>query len=258
MTDDIKIPTTEDFLENLSSKLDESGSRNKKGQSAIAKILTSDNTVFQIENLADKLEVDALIVGKSLALAMFHYRSNRPIKLKELMKVLAVEGISERNIADHVLPLLIELGVIVKEGERVMYWQQWNKIGTKPTFFVTHIKPLFASSDAKRELLKENDRALEQAAKLKVVEKQNAIAQRAKLVALQAANAHAEAAKTLESVPSAPQSAGAFIKQYAMPLTIIGLLGVVVAGSVFNNGTPANAAPSVELAAYPQPTYKGE
>lgn len=267
MKDDIKIQDTEEFLENLSSKLDEFGTRDKKGKAVIAALLTQDATVMAIENLADKLEVEPLIVGKCLALGMYHYRSNRPIRLKEFMKMLAVEGISERNINDHILPLLIELGVIIKEGERVIYWQQWDKIGAKPTFFNAHVKPLFASSEAKKALLKENDKALEEAAKLKVIEKQNAIAQRAKLVALQAANAHAEAAKTLETVPTVTQGFGAFIKQYGMPLTIIGLFGVIVVYSLKDQGTPANTPQTVEMAAYPQPThtanypqptYKGE
>ena len=255
MKQELKINSADDFMTIIDSKLEEHGTRDNKGKAAIASLLALESTIREMELVADRLEVSPRVIGKALALAMFTYRSGSPIKLKELIKACAVSELSDKQQSDYIYPLLVDLGVIVRESERLAYWQQWDKIGAKPSFFVAHVKPLFSTSGAKKEILKENDKALEQATKLKVIEKQNAIAQRAKLVALQAANAHAEAAKTLESVPSAPQSAGAFIKQYAMPLTVIGLLGIVVAGSVFSNGTPANTVAAVEMAAYPQPTY---
>ena len=258
MNDELLNITKEDFLSNFEAKLDEHGTRNKKGKAAILKLLTEELSVREAEKLADKLEVDPLLIGRCLALAMFNYKSGRPTTLKELISKLAVEGLSVRNISEGVVPLLVDLGVLVKEGERGLSWQTYDKIGAKPTFFTAHVKPLFASSEAKKALLKENDKALEEAAKLKVIEKQNAIAQRAKLVALQAANAHAEAAKTLETVPTVTQGFGAFIKQYGMPLIIIGLFGVIFVYSLNDKGTPANTPQTVEMAAYPQPTYKGE
>lgn len=238
---------TENLLLQLSKKLQESSYRDAQGRAAIAKLITADATVRLIEASADKLGVEPLTVGRGLALAMNLYRTGSPIKAVELGAAITPEGLPSKFGYEHIIPLLVELGIIVKTGERSSYWQAYDKVGQKPGLLAA-VLSCFAASPERQAAEAEAERAYAEKRKLETARKTEAFAQRRKEALMRTVNANQEADKLTASLPGQPETISDKVKANPAAAVLIALLAVGVGAAVMTSEpqqqalTPLNAS----------------
>lgn len=232
MTDDINKPDdTELLLQNMQKKLTESSYRDNKGRAAIAKLLTSDTAIRLIESTADKLGIEPIIVGRSLALAMTHYHTGQTVRSVELGSQLTPDGMPNKWGYEHILPLLVELNIIVKTGERSTAWAAYDKIGHKPGLLDTVLSS-FAATPEKLAAKAESERAYAEKLKLDTARKAEAFAHRRKEALMRTITASQEADKLTSSLPAQPATLGDKVKANPAAAVLIGFLAVGVVAAV--------------------------
>ena len=235
MTTDINKPDdTELLLNNMQKKLTESSYRDKKGRAAIAKLLTSDTAIRLMESTADKLGTEPLTVGRGLALAMCQYHTSAAIKGVELGAQITPEGMPGKFGYEHIIPLCIELGFIVKTGERSAAWAAYDKIGRKPGLLDTVLSS-FAATPEKLAAKAESERAYAEKCKLDTARKAEAFAQRRKESAARAMNYTQEADKLTASLPGQPETISDKVKANPAAAVLIGLLVVGIGAAVMTS-----------------------
>ena len=218
----------------MQKKLTESSYRDKKGRAAIAKLLTSDTAIRLMESTADKLGVEPLTVGRGLALAMCQYRTSAAIKGVELGAQITPEGMPGKFGYEHIIPLCIELGFIVKTGERSTAWAAFDKIGHKPGLLDRTVSS-FAATPEKLAAKAESERAFAEKCKLETAKKAEAFAQRRKEALMRTVNATKEADKLTASLPGQPETIGDKIKANPAAAALIALLVVGVGAAVMTS-----------------------
>ena len=235
MNEDIKeLDDTEVLLQKMQKKLTESSYRDNKGRAAIAKLLTTDVAIRLIESTADKLGIEPIIVGRGLALAMVRYRTGATIKGVELGAQITPAGMPSKFGYEQIIPLLVELGIIVKTGERASYWQAYDKIGHKPGLLDTVIASL-APTPEKLAAKAESERAYAEKLKLETAKKAEAFAQRRKESAARAMNYTKEADKLAASLPGQPETIGDKVKANPAAAALIALLAVGIGAAVMTS-----------------------
>ena len=235
MNTDINKPDdTELLLNNMQKKLTESSYRDKKGRAAIAKLLTSDAAIRLMESTADKLGIEPLTVGRGLALAMCQYRTSAAIKGVELGAQITPEGMPSKFGYEHIIPLAVELGFIVKTGERSTAWAAFDKIGHKPGLLDTVLSRL-APTPEKLAAKAESERAYAEKLKLETAKKAEAFAQRRKEALMRTVNAAQEADKLTASLPGQPETIGDKVKANPAAAVLIGLLVVGIGAAVMTS-----------------------
>lgn len=235
MNTDINKPDdTELLLNNMQKKLTESSYRDKKGRAAIAKLLTSDAAIRLIESTADKLGIEPLTVGRGLALAMCQYHTSAAIKGVELGAQITPEGMPGKFGYEHIIPLCIELGFIVKTGERSTAWAAFDKIGHKPGLLDTVLSS-FAATPEKLAAKAESERAYAEKLKLETAKRAEAFAQRRKESAARAMNYTQEADKLTASLPGQPETISDKVKANPAAAVLIALLAVGVGAAVMTS-----------------------
>lgn len=235
MNTDINKPDdTELLLNNMQKKLTESSYRDKKGRAAIAKLLTSDAAIRLMESTADKLGIEPLTVGRGLALAMCQYRTSAAIKGVELGAQITPEGMPGKFGYEHIIPLCIELGFIVKTGERSTAWAAFDKIGQKPGLLDTVLSS-FAATPEKLAAKAESERAYAEKCKLDTARKAEAFAQRRKESAARAMSYTQEADKLTASLPGQPETISDKVKANPAAAVLIALLAVGVGAAVMTS-----------------------
>ena len=235
MNTDINKPDdTELLLNNMQKKLTESSYRDKKGRAAIAKLLTSDAAIRLMESTADKLGIEPLTVGRGLALAMCQYRTSAAIRGVELGAQITPEGMPSKFGYEHIIPLCIELGFIVKTGERSTAWAAFDKIGHKPGLLDTVLSRL-APTPEKLAAKAESERAYAEKLKLETAKKAEAFAQRRKEALMRTVNAAQEADKLTASLPGQPETIGDKVKANPAAAVLIGLLVVGIGAAVMTS-----------------------
>ncbi len=238
MTTDINKPDdTELLLNNMQKKLTESSYRDKKGRAAIAKLLTSDTAIRLMESTADKLGIEPITVGRGLALAMCQYRTGSQINVTELGNAINPDGVGVRFGRETIIPLAIELGFIIKTGERSTAWQSYDKIGHKPGLLDTVLSS-FAATPEKLAAKAESERAYAEKLKLETAKKAEAFAQRRKEALMRTVNAAQEADKLTASLPAQPATIGDKVKANPAAAVLIGFLVVGVAAAVLTTEQP--------------------
>lgn len=231
MNEDIKeLDDTEVLLQKMQKKITETSYRDKKGRAAIAKILTSDTTIRLMESTADKIGVEPITVGRGLALAMSQYHTGAQVKAVDLGAAITPAGMPSKFGYEQIIPLLVELGIIVKTGERASYWQAYDKIGHKPGLMDTVLSS-FAATPEKLAAKAESERAYAEKCKLETAKKAEAFAQRRKEALMRTVNATKEADTLTASLPVQPETIGDKIKANPAAAALIGLVmvGVVAA-----------------------------
>ncbi|MBO0613697.1 hypothetical protein [Thiothrix fructosivorans] len=235
MTTDINKPDdTELLLQNMQRKLTESSYRDNKGRAAIAKLLTSDNAIRLIESTADKLGIEPITVGRGLALAMCQYRTGSQINVTDLGNAINPDGVGVRFGRETIIPLAIELGFIVKTGERSTAWAAYDKIGHKPGL-LDGIKSAFTATPEKLAAKAESERAYAEKCKLDTARKAEAFAQRRKEALMRTVNAAQEAEKLATSLPGQPETIGDKIKANPAAAVLIGFLAVGIGAAVMTS-----------------------
>lgn len=235
MTTDINKPDdTELLLNNMQKKLTESSYRDKKGRAAIAKLLTSDTAIRLMESTADKLGIEPITVGRGLALAMCQYRTGSQINVTELGNAINPDGVGVRFGRETIIPLCIELGFIIKTGERSTAWAAFDKIGHKPGLLDTVLSS-FAATPEKLAAKAESERAYAEKLKLETAKKAEAFAQRRKESAARAMSHTQEADKLTASLPGQPETIVDKVKANPAAAVLIGFLVVGIGAAVMTS-----------------------
>ncbi len=220
---------------------------NGKGMVSIAKLIKSDTSRAAIRHAIKSSGGDNQQYAEGLKVLIAQYNTSASISTRSLCDGASTSKVSRRFLEERIVPLLVELGIIIKAGEKSYHWQAWDKIGSKPGMLEAYIKPLFDTSETKQALRKQQAQAADEARMLQLARKQSAIAHQRKAALLNAANAQSEAQRIESTLPPEQESMGQWAKSKAMPLVIIALLGVVgvggmLSGENYPGNTPATLA----------------
>lgn len=236
MTTDINKPDdTELLLNNMQKKLTESSYRDKKGRAAIAKLLTSDAAIRLMESTADKLGIEPITVGRGLALAMRQYRTGSQINVTDLGNAINLEGVGVRFGRETIIPLAIELGFIIKTGERSTAWAAYDKIGGHKPGLLDTVLSSFAATPEKLAAKAESERAYAEKLKLETAKKAEAFAQRRKESAARAMNYTKEADTLAASLPGQPETIVDKVKANPLAAALVGFLVVGMGAAVMTS-----------------------
>ncbi|WP_020560536.1 hypothetical protein [Thiofilum flexile] len=237
--------------EKLLAELKKSDFRNQKGREAIHCLIIRPSAVHLISDhvKASNGEREQYVSG--LLALINHYDCGAPVALREVCTLAATPDFSANLLQTKLIPLLVELGIILKLSERSYQWQIAEKIGHKASLW-EYFKPLL-DVEHTQALRKQQANAANEARLLELARKQALLAQSRKQAAMQALNAAQEAERLAASLPTSPKTRLSGVKANLMPLLIMLLLGVVAVGGILQPvGTPANS--SRPLALQPSPT----
>ncbi len=231
----------EDIRHKMLLKLEKSDLRNKKGRENAHKLICSDNAVRLIHDAAKASAGDRDQYVDGLLALIEQYDSGATCTIRPICSAASREGLSANMLEKHIVPLMINLGIILRLSERACQWEIAERIGKKENPILRKARILFDVSDERLLLRKQQEKAADEARLLIIVKKQTALAQKRKQLALTAANAATEAARIAETLPE-DQSTGTFVKNNLLPLVVVGLFAVVMVGGVLSGeNTPGNS-----------------
>lgn len=236
----------------LLAALKQSDLRNQKGREAIHSLIIKSHAVRLISDHVKAHNGNREQYVSGLLALVNHYDCGASVSTRTLATQAAGEGLSATFLETKLIPLLIELGVIIRLSEKSYKWQIAEKIGTKPSL-LEYLKPVL-DVESTQALRKQQANAANEARLLELARKQALIAQQRKQATMQALNAAQEAERLAASLPATPKTRVEWAKANLMPLVIMALLGAVVVGGVMQpTGTPANSPSLAPLALQPSP-----
>ncbi|MBK8454119.1 MAG: hypothetical protein WAQ53_07975 [Thiofilum sp.] len=237
----------------LLAELKKADLRNQKGRDAIHSLIIKSHAVTLISDHVKANNGNREQYVSGLLALVNHYDCGASVSTRTLATQAAGEGLSATFLETKLIPLLLELGVIIRLSEKSYKWQIAEKIGTKPSF-LEYFKPVL-DIESTQALRKQQATAANEARLLELARKQALIAQSRKQATMQALNAAQEAERLAASLPATPKTPFDWAKANAMPLVIMVLLGAVVIGGILQpTGTPANSPQLAPLALQPSPT----
>ena len=242
--------TLDKMTVNLLDALDRDEILNQKGTSAIVKLIKGDTARATIRHAIKSTGSDKAQFVEGLKGIISQYNSSAAISVRDTCRLAAATtNAPQRMIEEKILPLLIELGVICKTGEKSYHWQAWDKIGATPGL-LDALKSSFEVTPAKAALRAAQDAAHDEALKLRVTQKQAAIANKRKATALQAVNASQEAERIAASLPTNEGGAAGWAKQNPTLIIVALLAGIVaIGGQMSGESTQGNL--NVQMATLP-------
>lgn len=222
---------TSSLLNNISKKLEESAARDKKGKAAIALLLARPASIHAIEALADRLQVQPITIAQACVLAHQQYHSGQPIASKVLADSLVTEGVSARQCYDYIVPLLIDLGVLIKQSERSITWQEWDQVGASTTWLDT-LRATVTATPEQQAVKAAANKAHAEYLKLKAEQKSESYArQRLELSRRQ----QLLATELAQNTPLKTESWLDTLKQHPAPVALIVLLTIGLISTALNS-----------------------
>lgn len=226
--------------EKLLAELKKADLRNQKGRESIHSLITQPHSVRILSDTVKAHNGNREQYVSGLLALVNHYDCGASVSTRALATQAACEGLSATFLETKLIPLLVELGVIVRISEKSYRWQIAEKIGTKPTL-LAYLKPVL-DIESTQALRKQQAVAANEVRLLELARKQALLAQKRKQTTMQALNAAQEAERLAASLPTTPKTSLDWAKSNAMPLVIMALLGAVVIGGILQpTGTPANS-----------------
>lgn len=204
---------------------------NKKGLSAIARLIKSDESRSVIRHAIKSSGGDKVQYVEGLKVLLSEYNTSAGIATRKLCDSVSTDKLSRTFLEERIIPLLVELSIIVKTGEKSYHWQAYDKIGRKPGLLDTVLSS-FAPTPEKLAAKAESERAYAEKCKLDTARKTEAFAQRRKESAARAMNYTKEADTLAASLPAQPATIGDKIKANPAAALLAGLLAVGVIASV--------------------------
>ena len=224
----------------LLAALEQDDLRNKKGREAIHSLIIKSHSVRLISDTVKANNGSREQYVNGLLALVNHYDGGASVSIRTLATQAACEGLSATFLETKLIPLLVELGVIIRLSEKSYQWQIAEKIGTKPSL-LAYFKPVL-DVESTQALRKQQALANQEAHLLELARKQALIAQKRKQATMQALNAAQEAERLAASLPATEKSPMEWVKGHSMALVILCLLGVAVVGGIVQpTGTPANS-----------------
>ena len=226
--------------EKLLAELKKADLRNQKGRESIHSLITQPHSVRILSDTVKAHNGNREQYVSGLLALVNHYDCSASVSTRALATQAACEGLSATFLETKLIPLLVELGVIVRISEKSYRWQIAEKIGTKPTL-LAYLKPVL-DIESTQALRKQQAIAANEVRLLELARKQSLLAQKRKQTTIQALSAAQEAERLAASLPTPPKTSLDWAKSNAMPLTILVLfLAIVIGGVLQPTGTPANS-----------------
>lgn len=220
-----------DLINNLGKKLEESATRDKKGKAALAVLLVHPSTISAIETLADRLSTHPITIAKALVAAHAHYRSGQSVSAKTLADNLNIDELSARACYEYIIPLLIDLNILIRHGERSLTWQEWDKVGQTPSI-LSKLTVIFTSTPEQQAVKAAANKARAEYLKLKAEQKSESYArQRLELSRRQ----QLLAAELAQNIPPKTESWLDNLKQHPAPVALIVLLTIGLISTALNS-----------------------
>lgn len=246
--DEMDAMTTDNMQEKLLSALEKNDIRNEKGRKAAANLIMKPESIHIIADAIKASSGDRKQFTAGLLALVKLYDSGASVAIRALCTQAATDGLTVNMLETRIIPLLVELGIILKLGEKSYQWQAFDKIGTKAGL-LDNFKAMLEVTPEKLALRAAQDRATDEARLLTITKKQAAIANNRKATALQAVNASQEAERIAATLPKGnPGAAGWITQNPGIAISLALVLVVVVGGKMTNDNTGSN---TVQLASMP-------
>lgn len=234
---------------NLLEALDKDEILNQKGVVAIVKLIKGDTARATIRHAIKSTGSDKAQFVEGLKGIISQYNSSAAISVRDIGRQAATAtNAPQRMIEEKIIPLLVELGVICKTGEKSYHWQSAELIGNKPGL-LDALKASVANTPEKLAVKAAAERAYAEKCKLAADTKRETYALRRKEAAIRTQAAIQQADELAANNP-APASWFDSVKANPVPAAFVLLLVIGVGASMT---TPDQAQPSPLLSAMPSP-----
>lgn len=233
---------------NLLESLDKDELLNQKGISAIVSLIKRDDSRAAIRHAIKSTNGDKLQYAEGIKALVALYDNSAAISVRGLCEQAATDKAPRRFLEEKIIPLLVDLGVIIRAGERSNHWQAFDKIGTKAGL-LENLKSMLEVTPEKLALRAAQDKAVDESRLLAIAKKQAAIANNRKATVLQAVNAAQEAERIAATLPKGNPGAAGWITQNPGLLVVIGLALIVAVGGQMSGDM--EAVNQVQLANMP-------
>lgn len=233
---------------------------NENGKKAALSVIKSDTGRRAIVTAITTNGLDKTKAVAGITALMRQYQSGEVIRMRQLCDDAAAttSGTLSRDFLERsIVPMLVELGVIIRAGERSAYWQPHHLIGKKANL-LDHCKRLFELTPAQRELKQIADQLYAEQKKLNALTQREMTLQQQKAAYMRITTQSTQLTEMAAQHPAAP--AGIVQTAKAHPgatLMIATLVAGVFMAALGNAPQTINDAPLPALTAAmqtPEPT----
>jgi hypothetical protein len=204
-----------------------------KGKKAIVRLIKSDESRATIRHTIKSSGLDKHQYIAALQSVLMHYSTSQQVIARA-----ACEEAGGKWAERHVMPLLVELGIIVRVGDRSAHWQAWDKIGCTTTL-LDKCKAALELTPAQRAAAAASDALYAERKKLETITKQEATM---KQQAAALARIAAERDKLATLAAANPTNPTMWDKAKQHPAAVA-LVAVLLAGLVFSKSKTIDDTP---------------
>ena len=223
----------------------------ENGKKAAISVIKSDSGRRTVVNAITTNGLDKTKAIAGITAVMRQYQSGEIIRMRQMCEEAAAttNGYLSRDFLErYIAPMLVDLGIIIKAGERSAYWQVHHLIGKK-TNLIDHCKRLFELTPAQRELKQLADELYTEQQKLNTLNKREMTMQQQKAAYMRITTQQQQLS---ELAVQNPTQATLLDKAKANPGATL-MLGTLIAGvlvaALSGAPTPVNDAPIPALSA---------
>ena len=105
----------------------------EKGKKAAIELIKSASGRKVITDAISTQGLDKAKVVQGLIAVMGQYHSGHIIRVRDMCEAAKTDAVPRRFLEESILPMLVSVGIIVKDGSRSTYWQPAHLIGKTPT-----------------------------------------------------------------------------------------------------------------------------
>lgn len=151
----------------------------EKGRKSAIALIKSDQGRSIVVNAVTTNGLDKSKVVMGLTAVMRQYHSGHIVRIRALCEEIATEETPRKFLESSIIPMLVEIGIIIRPGERSAYWQPHNLMGKTPSL-IDLCKRLFELTPAQRELKQLADQLYAEQQKLNALSKREMTMQQQK------------------------------------------------------------------------------
>ena len=235
--------------------LEQADIRNEKGRDAITKLIMQPESIRLMADAIKATNGERKQYTTGIMALIKHYDCGAAVSLREVSVIAATDTLTANFLQTRVIPILVDLGIILKLGEKSYRWQVAEKIGCKAGI-LDLCKSWLELTPEKQALRQQQASAADEERLLRLSQKQAAIAQRRKQAVMQAANNAAEAERIAATLPgdnTEPGISGWVKTNPILTASMALVVFVVVGGNLSGSNIPGNAGTvPIEIAAFGQ------
>ena len=105
----------------------------EKGRKAAMELIKSDAGRKAVTTAISTQGLDKAKVVQGIIAVMGQYHSGQIIRVRDMCEAAKTDAVPRRFLEESILPMLVNVGIIIKDGSRSTYWQPAHLIGKTPT-----------------------------------------------------------------------------------------------------------------------------